>query len=61
MTIQYERQEMRILALMPIRELPPYEADFNAACRVGKAVAAHTLGPWTGYLQLSLEVTLSEP
>jgi hypothetical protein len=61
MTSAYERQELRIPALMPIRELPPYEADFNAACRVGKAVAAHTLGPWSGYLQISLEVTLSEP
>lgn len=61
MTIAYERQELRVLALMPIRQLPPYEADFTVACRVGKAVAAHTLGPWSGYLQLSLEVTLSEP
>ena len=61
MTIQFERQELRILMLKPIRELPPYSADYNVTCRVGKAVAAHTaFTPWDKFMQLNLEITLSE-
>jgi hypothetical protein len=62
MTTQYERQELRILALKPIMELPAYSADYAVTCRVGKAVAAHTaLKPWDKFMQLNLEITLSEP
>ncbi len=62
MTLQSERQELRILVLKPIRYLPPYSDDYTVACRVGKAVSAHTLiEPWNKYLQLSLEISVSEP
>ncbi|MDB5580328.1 MAG: hypothetical protein JWR80_5504 [Bradyrhizobium sp.] len=44
MTIAFERQELRALALQPIRHLPRYSADYTVACRVGTVMAAHTLG-----------------
>ncbi len=62
MTIQFERQELRALALLPIRHLPPYEVDYTVACRVGKAVSVHSAqAPWSRFNQISLEITLSEP
>jgi hypothetical protein len=60
MTTQYERQELRILMLKPIRHLPPYAADYTVACRVGKAMAAHVCRePWNAGMQKSLEASLS--
>jgi hypothetical protein len=62
MTIDFERQELRALALLPIRHLPAYAADWSVTCRVGKAVAAPSaLTPWSALHQLVLEITLSEP
>lgn len=62
MTIDFERQELRSLVLLPIKHLPPYEADYKATSRVGKVMAAHTmLQPWDSFMQLNLEITLSEP
>jgi hypothetical protein len=62
MSIEYERQELRALALLPIRHLPAYSADVDVTFRVGKAVAAHTeLVPWDRFSQLNLKKSLSEP
>ena len=59
---EFERQELRALKLLPIRQLPEYATDWTATCRVGKAVASHaSLTPWNAYHQLSLEIVLSEP
>ena len=60
MTIGFERQELRALALLPIRQLPPYEVDYVAACRVGKAVVTHTTGLLNGPAEWSLAICLSE-
>jgi hypothetical protein len=61
MTIEFERHELRALTLLPIAELPPYCADFTAACRVGKTLTVHmaTL-PWNNLHQLNLERSLSK-
>jgi hypothetical protein len=62
MGIEYERQELRALMLLPIRQLPPYSADYIVASRVGKAVAKHTtLKPWDQFMQVNLEISLREP
>lgn len=60
MTISYERQELRRLALLPIRHLQDYADDYTVNCRVGKIISAHQLPEvgWDSTLQFSLEVTM---
>ena len=59
MTIGYERQELRTLALLPIHELPAYGDDYTVGCRVGKAIAETArFTPWDGPMQYVLEQTL---
>ena len=44
MTIAFERQELRALALRPIRHLPSYSTDYTSASRVGIVLANHKAG-----------------
>lgn len=59
MTIAFERQELRALALKPIRHLPGYSADYTVACRVGTLMTAHTIGLANPSYRWELEKTLS--
>jgi hypothetical protein len=59
MTIEFERQELRALALHSIRHLPDYSADYAAACRVGSVLAATFIGVTPGTYGWALEKILS--
>jgi hypothetical protein len=60
MTIDFERQELRALALLPIRQMPDYSTDYIAACRVGTVIAAHTVGLVNATHSWALERVLSD-
>ena len=59
MTIEFERQELRALAILPIRHLPDYSADYSAACRTGSVLASHINGITPATYGWALEKILS--
>jgi hypothetical protein len=60
MTIPFERQELRALALLPIRQLPAYSADYTVTCRVGIIVSCHLIGITPATYGRDLEKTLDD-
>jgi hypothetical protein len=59
MTIEFERQQLRALALQPIRQLQAYSADHTVACRAGGVIAFHIRGITPGTYAWDLEKVLS--
>lgn len=55
-----EQRKLVARTLFSIRKMPPYQTDYVAACRVGKAVSVHSTGPLNDSAEWSLAICLSE-